>query len=113
MLSAEWRPFCLGLNVLSAGPPYIRNPNLVISVSPDVLVRPDGDRQLAGTEHTEELDTYSFEFNWISMIQWRFYGPVTSSRMATEIPQNRTSIVNGPPLWDIFLRRSVQTVSAK
>ena len=38
MPSGEWRPFCLDLNALSAGPSYVRGRNLISIVPMDDLI---------------------------------------------------------------------------
>ena len=54
MSSAKWRPFCLGLNVLSASSIMKQNLNSVITVTADALA-PNSARPSAGTTVTTQL----------------------------------------------------------
>ena len=75
------------VNHVRVSPIYIRDLNLIITVSADVLA-PNGARPSADTVLTEKWDTLSFKFRWLSMILLHVYGPMTSSKMAAEIPQS-------------------------
>ena len=52
------------------------------------VLAPKDTRPSASTVPTEKLDMFSIKFRCFPMIPLHFYGPLTSSKMATEIPLN-------------------------
>ena len=81
----HWRIYAaLGGDEFNAGPIWIRDPNLCVTVPADALT-PIGCRPSAATMLTAKLDTFSYKFCWLSMIPWHFYKPVISFKMAGEI----------------------------